>query len=86
MSDQNTLLLYGTDHCHLCELAEALVAEALGETGHAWDFKKVDISESEELFDRYGSMIPVLARPGKDELRWPFDAAALGAFLASHPP
>jgi len=86
LSDQNTLLLYGTDHCHLCELAEALVAEALAEAGQAWEFKKVDISESEELFDRYGWTIPVLAKPGDDELRWPFDATALEAFLASHPP
>ena len=66
--------------------ALSLVREALAEAGQAWEFKKVDISESEELFDRYGWTIPVLAKPGDDELRWPFDATALEAFLASHPP
>jgi hypothetical protein len=77
------LRLYGTAGCHLCEDAEALVA------GLRPDFPElaaeaVDIAGDDELLDRYGTRIPVLVDPASGaELGWPFDAAALRAFVAA---
>ena len=71
-------ILYGTEHCHLCELAEQLLIQAIGT-----DFSKVDISDCEDLTHRYGVRIPVLVerRSGR-ELNWPFDMATLGSFIS----
>ena len=69
------LTLFGTSACHLCELAEALLQR------HGAAYRSVDISESEELFARYGLTIPVLRRDDGAELNWPFDEASLARFL-----
>lgn len=69
------LTLYSTSACHLCELAEALLRE------QGADFAAVDISDSDELFERYGVSIPVLRREDGRELNWPFDRAGLETFL-----
>ncbi|MDO8862416.1 glutaredoxin family protein [Haliea sp. E1-2-M8] len=73
-------MLYGTSACHLCEQAESLLQQATRE-GLAGDFIKVDISDSDDLFARYGLRIPVLKRRDGAELGWPFGAAELAAFL-----
>lgn len=72
--------LYGTAACHLCELAEALL-QAECRANARITFKKVDISVSEDLFQRYGVRIPVLQDPAGRELGWPFSAAELRAFV-----
>lgn len=78
MSD---LILYQRDYCHLCDLALAVLAEA-----HAPDFDSVWVDDSDALEQLYGTRVPVL-RDGSDgrELDWPFDAAAVRAFLGSSP-
>lgn len=77
---QDQPILYGTSACHLCEEAESLLRQATRE-GLAVDFIKVDISDSDDLFARYGLRIPVLKRRDGEELGWPFAAAELAAFL-----
>ena len=77
-----TFLLYGTSACHLCDTAEALLIDAL-QARDGSDFEKVDISDSDELFERYGILIPVLAHPDGRELRWPFQEQELALFLDS---
>ena len=74
MSD---LILYQRDYCHLCDLALAVLAEA-----RAPDFDSVWVDDSDELEQRYGTRVPVL-RDGRNgcELDWPFDAAAVRAFI-----
>ena len=74
---QPMLTLYRRDACLLCALAEALLAEA------GIRCATVDIESSAALEARYGTRIPVLAHSDGAELDWPFDAAALRAFLAS---
>ena len=71
-------VLYGTSACHLCEQAEAMLMDLLPASG----YRKVDISEDDALFDRYGWSIPVVARPDGQELNWPFELARLRNFLA----
>jgi glutaredoxin len=72
-----TTELYGTEFCHLCDEAEAILREIGIAAIH------VDIAEDEELFEKYGVRIPVLRRDDTgSELGWPFDAAAVERFLS----
>jgi hypothetical protein len=76
-SSMSDLILYQRDYCHLCDKALAVMAEA-----RAPDFDSEWVDDSPELEQRYGTRVPVLrdARDGR-ELDWPFDAAAVRAFL-----
>ena len=71
------LLLFQRDDCHLCDLALDLLAGV-----RAPEFESVFIDEDEALEARYGQRVPVLrdVADGR-ELDWPFDAAALRAWL-----
>lgn len=74
------LLFYTTDHCHLCELAEALLMQTPVDPPIPVDV--VDIAHSDDLVDRYGTRIPVLRRDDTgQELDWPFTQEELLAFL-----
>ncbi len=77
------LYLYTTTSCHLCEQAEAVLATV--QWPAALTVEVVDVSESDELVQRYGKRIPVLAVPQADgsmqELDWPFDAYAVQELL-----
>ena len=69
------ITLYGTSACHLCEIAEEMLV------GTGANFTKVDIAESDDLFERYGVTIPVLRRGDGLELNWPFSEESLAEFL-----
>lgn len=72
------LVLFGTEHCHLCEQAESvLVACGLSER-----YVLIDISGDDRLMAQYGLRIPVLAATAH-ELDWPFDEHAVHDFLAA---
>ena len=72
------LILYQRDDCKLCDEAIALLARV-----GAPDFESAWIDDDAELEARYGERVPVLrdAASGR-ELGWPFDVAALAAFLS----
>jgi hypothetical protein len=71
------LVLYQRDYCHLCDQALAVLAEA-----RAPDFDSVWVDDDVALEARYGARVPVLRdADGGRELDWPFDAAAVRAFL-----
>lgn len=70
------LKLYGAEHCHLCDEAEAVLREIGVEAGY------VDIVGNDELVKKYGIRIPVLQRVDTGaELGWPFDAMQVLSFL-----
>ncbi|HBK56511.1 MAG TPA: NrdH-redoxin [Xanthomonadales bacterium] len=75
------VILYQRDECQLCDRAlEVMAAAGVGEFDSVW------IDEHPGLTARYGTRVPVLARPaaGNDagaELDWPFDAETVRAFL-----
>lgn len=74
------LLFYTTSQCHLCELAEALLVNTPMPEPIPVDV--VDIAQSEELVERYGTRIPVLRRSDTGaELDWPFTRDELLTFL-----
>ena len=75
------LSLYQRDHCHLCDLALAVLAEA-----RAPEFESVFIDGDEALEARYGLRVPVLRDQTRGaELDWPFDADALRDWLHATP-
>jgi hypothetical protein len=74
----HTLILYGTEGCHLCDEASAL----LRQLGLAW--QTIDIAEDDALLECYGTRIPVLSRPdNEDELDWPFPREKILRLISS---
>lgn len=74
------LIFYTTSQCHLCELAEALLVNTPMPAPIPVD--AVDIAQSPQLVERYGTRIPVLRRNDTDEeLDWPFTRDQLLNFL-----
>lgn len=74
------LLFYTTSQCHLCELAEALLVNTPMPAPIPVDV--VDIAQSQELVERYGTRIPVLRRSDTGrELDWPFTRDQVITFL-----
>lgn len=71
------LTLFQRDDCKLCDQAVALLARA-----RAPEFESVWIDDDAGLEARYGERVPVLRDEDSGrELAWPFDAAAIAAFL-----
>ena len=74
------LILYQRDHCHLCDLALELLAQA-----RVPEFESVFIDGDDALEARYGLRVPVLRDDASGrELDWPFTADAVRARLAVH--
>jgi hypothetical protein len=73
------LRLYTTLGCHLCAQLEALlVTLAAGEVR----LERIEISESDDLVERYGMRIPVLVDNEGIELDRGFDAPRLATWLS----
>ena len=72
------LILYSTQHCHLCEQALDLLLSQPGLRGVQLDV--IDVASTDALMERYGPRIPVL-RLGDRELDAPFDRDDLARFL-----
>lgn len=75
-----TLFLYTTSACHLCEQAEALISPMLESL--KLELGLVEISDSDELMNRYGIKIPVLGlKQSTNELAWPFSKTEFVEFI-----
>ena len=73
------VILYHTEACHLCELAQTLLDQC--ET----NYRKKDIIEDDALVDLYGSMIPVIKyRQTGAVIHWPFDIDGLQQWLTNN--
>ncbi len=71
-------ILFHTDSCHLCELAEQLIETC------SISYVKTDICDDEKLAEQYGIRIPVLKQiNSQNELNWPFDEDVLKKFLGA---
>jgi arsenate reductase-like glutaredoxin family protein len=67
------LVLYITSHCHLCEQALTLLVNLKQQYAINWLTK--EISEDDDLIEKYGIRIPVIQRvDNQSELNWPFSA------------
>jgi hypothetical protein len=67
-----SLILYSTEGCHLCDNAERLLRSMPELRRTTVDV--VDIANDATLFSRYGTSIPVVATHAGAELAWPFNA------------
>lgn len=76
----SSILLYTTVGCHLCEAAKTVLWPLLTEFGLR--LEEVDIADSDELIERYGIRIPVIAfEQSVKELAWPFSAEQARSFI-----
>lgn len=71
-------VLYGTQGCHLCDVAEGLMRQLAAARPLVWQGR--DIADDDTLLARYGERIPVLARADGAELAWPFTLPELLRF------
>lgn len=74
------LLLYGTEHCSLCERALDLLF-SMPEL-RAATLEVVDVAAAPDDAERYGARLPVL-KVGAVEVDWPFDRAAVVRAIAA---
>jgi hypothetical protein len=73
------LRLYSTSHCHLCDLAHALLLNFSDKV----TLEIVDIADDETLLDKYSLRIPVLQRQDTEaELNWPFTTTQIKKFVS----
>lgn len=76
------LNLYSTSHCHLCEEAEAMLANLSNEHDISWQV--VEITENNELFENYSLIIPVIKRLDNNaEINWPFTEIDIHGFITA---
>lgn len=68
--------LFQRDDCHLCDQALAVLAQA-----RVSGLDSVFIDDDAALEARYGLRVPVLRDGQGRELDWPFDVAALQAWM-----
>jgi hypothetical protein len=78
VNSSNTLRLYGTDACHLCDMAKALLLPWVAE---GWSVELIDIAEDDVLLEVFASLIPVLECVDGTQLRWPFSESDVHCFL-----
>ncbi|MFI3188897.1 glutaredoxin [Crenothrix sp. D3] len=75
------LLLLGTAGCHLCEQAEEIIRECLG-NDYPQVIEIIDIAEQEHWQAQYAIRIPVLYHPASQkELAWPFASTDIKTFI-----
>ncbi|MRJ76044.1 glutaredoxin family protein [Aeromicrobium sp. SMF47] len=79
-ADAARVVVYGREGCHLCEIAEAQVAEICRETGDSW--LRVDIDGDEDLRSRFTEQVPVTFVDGAQHDFWRVDPARLRRALA----
>ena len=69
--------------CHLCEVAESVVARVAGEAGVAW--QSVDVDADPALLEEYSDLVPVILVDGRVHDYWRVDEARLRQVLAAAP-
>jgi hypothetical protein len=75
------LIVYGREHCHLCENMIAALRNLQAKLRFRFDV--TDVDSDDELRLRYGERVPVLvARRGEEICHYHLDLNALDAYLA----
>jgi len=69
------VVVYSRPGCHLCEVAEALVAGICAETGATWS--RVDITTDDDLTSRFTEQVPVTFVDGAQHDFWRVDPVRL---------
>jgi len=74
------VVLYVRPGCHLCEVAEELVAQVCADTGDDW--RSVDITGDDDLTARFTEQVPVTFVDGRQHDFWRVDPQRLRRALA----
>jgi len=83
-ADDARVVVYSRVGCHLCEVAEQLVAEVCVETGDGW--VRVDIDEDPDLTTRFTEQVPVTFVDGAQHDFWRVDPDRLRSALGRRRP
>ncbi len=75
------VVLYTRADCHLCEVAEQVVAEVCGSTGDTWT--TVDIDGDPDLRQRFTDQVPVTFVDGAQHDFWRVDPGRLRTALGA---
>lgn len=73
------VVVLGREGCHLCEVAEDLVAQVCAELGETWE--QVSLDGSPELLSAYADQIPVTFVDGRFHDYWRVTPERLRAAL-----
>ena len=79
-ADDARVVVYSREGCHLCEAAEALVADVTASTGDSW--ARVDIASDPDLTSRFTEQVPVTFVDGKQHDFWRVDETRLRTALS----
>ena len=80
INEENSLIVYGREECHLCLDMIAALQEL--QKQRCFSFTFVDIDDDPTLKMRYGEKIPVLTSSGDQEIcHYYLDIAVLDAYL-----
>lgn len=74
------VVLYGREHCHLCDLAREVVRAVCDDTGTDW--VEVDVDTDPRLVAAFTEQVPVCFVDGRQHAHWKVDEAGLHAALA----
>ncbi|MCU1433009.1 MAG: glutaredoxin 2 [Actinotalea sp.] len=81
--DEDRVVLYMRDGCHLCDVAREVVEQVAAEAGAGWHEVDVDHGPpAERLGERYGELVPVVTVDGVQQGYWRLDADRLRRALA----
>ncbi len=77
-------LLLGTAGCHLCELAEGLIAECQTDKSNN-SVELIDIAEQTQWQEDFAINIPVLLHPESGQfIHWPFSKEDILTFISQN--
>ena len=74
-ADAARVVVYGRPGCHLCDIAEQVVAEICAETGDTWT--SIDITGDDALVRRFTDQVPVTFVDGAQHDFWRVEPARL---------
>lgn len=75
------VVLVGRPGCHLCDVAEEVVARVTGELGVTWEKRSID--DDPVLHQRYWEQIPVVLVDGRQHDYYTVSEARLRAALTA---
>ncbi len=74
------LVVYGREHCHLCQDMVARLHEL--QAPPSFRLEVVDVDSDATLATRYGERVPVLVANGEEICHYHLDPIALDAYFA----
>lgn len=79
MGSAPRVVVYGRPGCHLCEVAEDVVARVCRAAGARWEV--ISVADDPQLLALYGELIPVVTVDGRQVAVYRVEEAELSAAL-----